>query len=181
MIKELTLFIDVETGGLNPYDHDILTFALNIDDNTGTTILRLQYKIIADPLRVSEEASKINGINLEEHNKNAWNKDEVKKHFLKTLELLKPYKLRVVGQNVMFDIGFLNHNLLGEDTIFKNTPINDTIIMSKTYAYKKGFKLPNHKLKTLAEHFKYEETKYHDAMNDVLATKHVYYSIINQK
>lgn len=175
-MKRLTLFLDTETGGLNPKENDVLTFAYNIDKDK-ETLIRLQYNVKANPKRVTPEALEINKINLEEHNKAAWSKEEVADHFIKTLKLLEPCEIRLVGQNILFDLRFLEHNIFNKgNNPFIKMKINDTVLLSRKYSYKNNINLPNHKLSTLSEHFGYK-TEFHDAMNDVLATRHVYYKL----
>lgn len=175
--SRINIYIDTETGGLSPLEHDVLTFAV-LAEKEDEQILKIQYNILGDPLRVTKESLEINNINLEEHNKKALTKQEVKTHFLTTMKILKQNSnnIRFIGQNPMFDVRMLEHNIFKEQSPFREYPISDTVIMSKKYCAHTNITLPNHKLQTLSEHFGYD-TVFHDAMNDVLATKHVYNTI----
>lgn len=173
------VFIDTETGGLSPNLHDVLTLACVIDDENKQTIFSKEWLIKGT--RVTEEALNVNKINLIEHNKVAQTIDEVAQELL---ELFKEKEINdyvIVGQNVMFDIGFITRQIYPQNNTnpFINCFIHDTKQMAQTYKLKNNVDLPKLNLQTLTEHFGMT-VNFHNALEDVKATRHVYYSLLER-
>jgi len=110
-------FLDIETGGLFPEDGaEIIEIAIAITITTGSRLRRLlgrprrkvvfKYvtKVMPDhPERISEEAQAINGFNMKE-----W---EGAPSLRDVLPLVAAFlkDCVIAGQNVRFDVGFLNY------------------------------------------------------------------------
>lgn len=101
------IFCDTETGGLDPLKHDLLTVAL-VDWRDGVIVDSVEFKVLADPKRVTEIALSVNGIDLKAHNAKALPavnvafamREWISKHWLGGW-------VRLGGHNVAFDVGFL--------------------------------------------------------------------------
>lgn len=110
----LELFLDTETGGLDPYDHSLLSVAAIKVDSDFREIARFETYIRSDVFVVTPKAMEINRINLA--SSCAWpTHQEAKGLFLDflgvTREVLeKPVKVdrwRINGKNPAFDMGML--------------------------------------------------------------------------
>lgn len=101
------IFCDTETGGLDPFKHDILTVAL-VDWRDGVIGDSVEYKVVADPKRVTTEALAVNRIDLKAHN--AKGLPAVNVAFAMREWISKRWlgdRVRLGGHNVSFDVGFL--------------------------------------------------------------------------
>jgi DNA polymerase III epsilon subunit-like protein len=102
------LFIDTETGGLNPCRHSLLSLAMVIWEDM--EIIDSQEILINDGiLSVTAEALSINRIDMEKHKQSARPSSEaiekillfIRKHFP------RQEKITLAGHNVHFDADFL--------------------------------------------------------------------------
>ncbi|MEP7318648.1 MAG: 3'-5' exonuclease [Panacibacter sp.] len=113
MRPDKILFIDTETGGLDPSKNSLLSLALVVWQEF--EIVGSKEILINDGLLNSTpQALKINGINLEEHKKNAFHPKEVLKEFddFLNFHFLSNEKITLAGHNINFDVNFLKYFLL---------------------------------------------------------------------
>lgn len=102
------LFIDTETGGLDPQQHSLLEVAFGVWDD-GVIIDTLNLPIYHEVYNVTQQAMSINKIDLRK-NDGGWTpagavtqiQSFIGQHFLDDEE-----RPALVGQNVGFDVGFL--------------------------------------------------------------------------
>lgn len=108
MMPDRLLFIDTETGGLDPDKHSLLSIAMVVWENR--EIIDYQEILINDGiLSATQEALSINKIDLEKHKQSAVSSsqamDEIRsfigKHFP------GQGKITLAGHNVHFDANFL--------------------------------------------------------------------------
>lgn len=114
MENQTLIFIDAETTGLNPKLHNLLTLALMVvKDNK--LVAKKEWKIKHLTYHVTEEALKVNGIDINEHDKVAQDKELVGREIIKFLnQHCNPEKrAMLVGQNTIFDKNFLETFLAG--------------------------------------------------------------------
>jgi DNA polymerase III alpha subunit (gram-positive type) len=108
---------DLETGGLTE-DKSILTAYFVVFDEDFNILDEMDLRIKPDngaPYIVTAQALQVNGINLVEHDKEAITMTEAKRKlydFLKKNSDNGAIKLIPVGQNIYFDISFLNSQML---------------------------------------------------------------------
>lgn len=172
------LFIDTETSGRNPSFHGLLSLGYIVDQD-GQIVLEGEILIRSEEKLVSEEALKINGINLDEHNKMALSRKDA----YTTIEtLLSGYRgATLIGHKVSFDIGFLV-NLLGIstwtemnlyrqiDTLDVLRFLQDAGVCSAKYSG----------LESAAKHFGLlapDESQKHTALADAQLTRALYYAM----
>ena len=107
-MEDRLLFIDTETGGLNPNKHSLLSLAMVVWEDM--EIIDSQELLINDgKLSVTEEALSINKINIGKHKKSAIFSSQaiemiilfINKHFS------NKRKITLAGHNVHFDVNFL--------------------------------------------------------------------------
>ena len=108
--------LDTETGGINPAEHSLLEVALVVTDDRGTQLAEYSSTVLPkDGLyRVAPKALEINQIDLRTHAAGAMPAERVAQEvgaFLADFRTSGP--LILVGWNVNFDRGFLQHQLLG--------------------------------------------------------------------
>lgn len=101
------LFIDTETGGLNPETDALLEIGL-VRWKDGDVAVQTRCRVASEGLRVTPEALAVNGIDLARHEdtapSRAWVVDVLDEWFACEYGA---EKIRVAGHNVGFDLGFL--------------------------------------------------------------------------
>lgn len=107
-MPERLLFIDTETGGLDPGKHSLLSLAMVVWEDS--EILESKEILINDGvLSVTKEALSINNIDIENHKLSAvapaQAMDEIISFTVKHFP--HPQKITLAGHNVHFDIDFL--------------------------------------------------------------------------
>ena len=102
------LFIDTETGGLDPDRHSLLSVAFVVWENQ--EIIDSKEILINDGvLSVTEEALSINKIDLEKHKQSAMTAADAIREILSFTGKHFPGKTKITlaGHNVHFDVNFL--------------------------------------------------------------------------
>jgi DNA polymerase-3 subunit epsilon len=102
------LFIDTETGGLDPDRHSLLSIAMVIWEDK-EIIESLEILINDGLLSVTREALAINKIDLEQHKQSAMPSALAIAETLKFINkhFPEPGKITLAGHNVHFDVNFL--------------------------------------------------------------------------
>jgi DNA polymerase-3 subunit epsilon len=106
-MKNKILFLDTETGGLNPARHDLLSVGLVVweDENIAA---EKEILLKGSPGRVTEEAMAVNRIDLERHNRLALSKPKAVEEIIRFVdEYFEEKPVIVAGHNVGFDMAFL--------------------------------------------------------------------------
>lgn len=170
------LWIDCETGGLEPRHHEILTIA-GIIEIDRRQVDEFHYKLRPNfPERLEESALKCNGLTREQVMKF----DDPFEVFEKLKEKFSKYGLRrekliVAGHNVAaFDRKFLNELFVyhGCETLHYYLDYHslDTMSVAAWLRYVGKLKIKTLKLGALCEHFEIP-LKAHDALEDIRATR----------
>lgn len=182
------LLMDTETGGLSE-SNTILTayFAVVNDSLDIVDELSLSLKPDDNNYIYTDEALKINGIDLIEHHKSAIFYSDARIKLAKFLCEHVPMgstKLIPLGHNVTFDLKMIDAQLLNLDTNGYLTPawrdyvsevVEDTMVMGK--ALKEQRRLPDalsNALGSYAEYFLIRTFGLHDAKIDCNTTLQVY-------
>ncbi len=101
------LFIDTETGGLDPLSHSILSVAFTVWEN-GKIFNSKEFLINDGILNVSEKALEINKIDISEHSRIALKSEiavlEIENFLNQNFNLDE--KIILCGHNILFDINF---------------------------------------------------------------------------
>jgi DNA polymerase III epsilon subunit-like protein len=181
--------MDSETGGLNPKQVDVLSLYMAVTDEDFKVLEELDLKLKPnDRLPVVEgQAMAVNNIDIEKHlsDPNTITYLEAKK---KIIAFAKKYlkkkgrysNLIVLGQNVMFDLGFIWEHIVPKEeweTIFSYN-VEDTKTAS-LFLKRCGW-LPKEigTLKSLVEYFDIPRREAHEAKGDVHMTLDVYKAMI---
>ena len=173
------MWFDVETTGLNPIINDIIELAC-IMTYDGEIVDKICWKMQPSNYdTISDEAMKIHGYTMEDLETFKNPKECFSEFMLFITKHVSPYnkkdKMYFGGYNVQFDIGFLkNWFQLNEQgyfgAYFNYRSVDPMILINILEANNKlDFDLENHKLLTLANHFKIPINA-HQALSDVEAT-----------
>ena len=112
MRPDKILFIDTETGGLDPSKNSLLSIALVVWQEFEITFAK-EILVNDGVLNATSRALEINGIDLAEHRKKAlWAKDVITEFdgFL-SQHFDEGEKITLGGHNINFDVNFLKHFL----------------------------------------------------------------------
>lgn len=183
------IFIDCETGGLDPEKNPVLQIAGEVVwTGHGGEKFNLRARPFSGQV-ASREALEVTGLTVEQI------KDfpEPEQTFGDLLNLLARYvdphdkrdKLHFVAYNAPFDAGFVrkffeNNGDKWFGSWFWHPPI-DVMTLAAHALIKRRSELPNFKLKTVCEFIGFGrrfEDKWHDAQTDIEATKMLYEWII---
>lgn len=146
--------LDIETTGLNPKIHEIIELsALRVK---GGVVCERYNTLISPEGDISSYISNLTGI-TQSMTAGAPAISDVIKDFDEFCE-----NSIIVGHNIRFDIGFINHNLLKYcDIPFSNDYI-DTLRLSRILLPE----LVNKKLSTIAKHFGFDTIGMHRGLKD---------------
>ena len=182
MQADKILFIDTETGGLDPDINSLLSIALVVWKEN--VILDQKEILINDGvLNATEKSLQINGIDLEQHKINAINPREALKEFddFISRHFAGDEKITLGGHNITFDVGFLKHFLISNNynyvARFSHRHVDTATILF--YLYLTG-KLKN-KIVSSQEAFDFFGIKVsgrHTALGDALATAQLFSDLI---
>ena len=134
-MKDKLLFIDTETGGLNPDKHSLLSLAMVVWQNK--ELIDSQEILIKDgQLSVTEEALSINKIDIENHKKLALPSSQAFERCIKFISQHFPdqKQITLAGHNVHFDVAFLKVFFSQNNTRF-STYFSHRIIDTSSILY----------------------------------------------
>lgn len=180
-LKRPYLFLDTETGGLDPNRHSLLTLGLVVGDEDGLR-QSLELALRHEPYCVSGPAMAVNRIDLAKHHATALEPAEalsVLDVFLMQHFPCAHEPITLVGHNVAFDRAFLQTWMEAQGRAFEprfSHRVIDT--HSLAAALRDAGKLPLAKLSSdaLFAHFGIEVAPKarHTALGDALATFELY-------
>lgn len=179
------LLFDTETGGLEPATASLLTGTLFAVDRTLKIVDELDFKLKSSPYLASPEALKVNGINLEEHDKVAEENSSVTDRINRFLGKHAAFKSQMIpmGHNVAFDIKFVKYHLPNVSwDRYMSFRMLDTHCVA-FFCQHRGLlpaSLTKLSLVNLASYFGIPHNA-HDARGDVEATLQVYKNLLELK
>ncbi|SRR5260221_12110259 len=182
MKPDRILFIDTETGGLDPLKNSLLSVAF---------VVWQEFKIIGTKeifindgiLNVTSESFEINKIDLKKHKKISFNPQDAIKELDNFLNqhFNKDEKITLGGHNINFDVNFLKHFLVSNSYNFSHRFSHRYVDTSTIlyYLYLSG------KLKQKAissqeafDLFGIQVNKRHSALADAIATTDLFTTLL---
>ncbi len=174
-IKKI-LFIDTETGGLDPKKHSLLSIGLVCWDN-GKITKSKEIFIKENNYIVTPDALEINKINVSNLNEIGITKEEADfqiKHFISCNFGRK--EIIIGGHNTHFDMNFLKENNL--DNFKYNYRYIDTASILNFFYFLGLTKKNLSNLKIACEAFKINNENPHSALSDAIATAELFTELI---
>ena len=103
------LFIDTETGGLDPQKHSLLTIGVVVWDKNQGELFSDEYAVNSDEFIITKSALRINHFDEEKHRESAISPKEIvcKFHEIKKAYFQDFNTIPLAGHNTTFDIQFL--------------------------------------------------------------------------
>lgn len=105
------LFIDTETGGLDPQKHTLLTIGVVVWDEEFGELYADEYAVCSDKYVITKSTLRINHFNEEQHKEKAIAPKEIIHKFyeIKSSFFQEYTAIPLAGHNTNFDIQFLKH------------------------------------------------------------------------
>jgi DNA polymerase-3 subunit epsilon len=180
--SDTVLFIDTETGGLDPKKYSLLSVGLVIWGE-GEIHDKKEIFINDGKLHATKEALVINKINLDEHRINSISPNEAIQQILQFIECNfdTSEKITLAGHNICFDIRFIRQLFESQEysfgEIFSHRSIDTSSILY--YLYLAG-KLESKIVGSDAafSHFGIEVSGRHTALGDAVATAQLFSMLI---
>ncbi|HEY6899765.1 MAG TPA: 3'-5' exonuclease [Puia sp.] len=182
MKADKILFIDTETGGIDPASHSLLSLALVVWKEM-EIVASLEILIDDGRLNVTERALEINHIDLEEHKRKAVPPATAIKRLDKFLNthFPKEEKITLGGHNITFDVNFLNAFLTrnGYDfgSRFSHRYVDTSSILFYLYLTKK-LKRRLTASQDAFDYFGIAVAGRHTALGDAIATAQLFTNLV---
>ncbi|NOX71312.1 MAG: 3'-5' exonuclease [Candidatus Micrarchaeota archaeon] len=172
------IFLDTETTGLSPAKHQILTIGMIITDENLKPVFEKEYLVRKEEWsEVNPFALRVNKINLSEHNVRAKPEKAVCREIVKDIKKVvrKSPDIEAVGHNLRFDMNFLGAMFERNDVGFPFPyDYEDTMQMARMLIRERKLPLKSSRLKAVCRCVGYEGDGFHNALEDVKATMHIY-------
>jgi DNA polymerase-3 subunit epsilon len=176
------LFIDTETGGLEPLEHSLLSVAFAVWDNGKITAAK-EFLINDGILNVTSKALEINKINIIEHSRIALKSENAISKIKDFLNVNFGFDEKIVlcGHNILFDINFFknfwNKNEGNYNTRFSHRYVDTASIL---FFLSITNKLPenSNSSQNAFDLFGISINKRHSALGDVLGTAELFNRLI---
>lgn len=175
------LFVDTETGGLDPEKHSLLSIGVVVWDSYDGIVFGRELHLKNDVICMTEEAQKVNGIT------ERFEDEMTAEDIITEITDIKNYffggeTVRLAGHNTQFDVAFLKKMFkdAGEDfeSIFGHRFVD-------TYSILKFLQDIDYVEKDISssdkafEYFEIEVNGRHTALGDALATAMLYQKMIS--
>lgn len=182
-MKERLLFVDTETGGLDPARHSLLSLGMVVWEN-GKIGEAVELLVNDGKLSATAEALSINGIVLERHRHQALSPQMAMEELLRFINNQFPHqrKITLAGHNVHFDVNFLvrffSQNNKEFSSYFSHRMIDTSSILN--YLYLSG--RLKHRAISSDEAFALFEIRVdgrHTALGDAIATAQLFSKLVD--
>lgn len=175
------LFIDTETGGIDPQRHSLLSIGLVVWED-GVVVATSEIFINDGNEGYTKEALSINNIDLVQHKKEAIGSAyAVRKMIEFTKYHFETEKITLAGHNVAFDIAFIKQVFKKNRRSFNNYFSHRSIDTSSILSYLQICNIIKAPIKSSSDAFRYFNISVngrHTAVGDALATVELFNKLI---
>jgi DNA polymerase-3 subunit epsilon len=176
-IERNLFFVDTETTGLDPTKSEILQVAVILTDPTSLKVIE-KYQARLKPLnpdRIDPKAAAVNGYKAEDYTEaTCAPRAEVASNLCRIMKGALP-----VGQNIKFDVGFIDAFLRGEN-VKPTWHYHSLDTMNLAWPFFQAKKIDAFNLDALCALFKVERPAVHSAVADIEATYKVYLELMRR-
>ncbi len=177
------LFIDTETGGVNPNKHSLLSIGMVAWDVELGIIDSIELFVKNNSYIFTKEAQKINKFNKTEHEKKAITHKKIIEEIKRfcTINFPTDTLVPLAGHNTQFDVGFLKFFLANNNVSYGNLfshRILDTYSILRYLVYLGKIE---DNISSSAKAFKYFDISVkerHSALDDALATVELFNALL---
>lgn len=177
------LFIDTETGGLDPQKHSLLTIGVVVWDEKLGELYSDEYAVYSDTYTITKSALRINHFNEELHREKAISSKEIVRKFHEIkLNYFQEYNvIPLAGHNTTFDIQFLKQLFISCGRSFEKLFSHRVVDTYSIIKYLSDCHIIPHAVNSSAKAFEYFNITVdgrHTALGDARATMQLYYKVI---
>ena len=173
----MLVFIDTETGGINPQKHSLLSIGCAAWENKRGVIDTFEVLIKSEEYIVTTEARKINKFCEEEHNKKAKSPFDAIESLFAFCSKYSNGLANLAGHNTQFDVAFIKKLLLDNHRSFNEHFSHRIVDTYSIIKYLVDANVVEKDLASSASVFKYfgiSVSGRHTAMGDAVATAELY-------
>lgn len=172
------IFLDTETGGLNPNENSLLSIGLAIWED-GEIKEKKEFFIKEENYNVTKKAMEINNIDIDYLKINGMEKKEIKKEIKNIVKSNFKDKAILAGHNINFDISFFKKIFTENEfsELFSYRTI-DTASIIKYISIKK--KIPLNSLDDIINYYKLPINDRHTALADAVLTAKVFTKLLEE-
>lgn len=176
------LVIDTETTGLSPRFNKTLTVGMLLIDveKDFLDILDSNHIFVKhNKYNATKGAMSVNKIDIIQHNQIAVPPQKACSQINNFIEKNVLHKIPLIGHNIAFDRGFLNALFDQGKSLHKfHHEHEDTMWIWRNLQKENKVPIGRSNLQTVANHFKIDYTKAHDALADCKITAQVYHEML---
>ena len=181
-MSDRLLFIDTETGGINPDEHSLLSIGIVVWEQENI-LFEDEFYIKDTVYKTTPQAISINNIDIAQLDKIGLEKQEVIKRLKK---IIKQYfdntVVTIAGHNIAFDISFLkrlykNNNCDFSDDFSHRMIDTSSILQFLYFSGKLERNMPSSD--AAFEYFNIDVAKRHSALDDCRATAQLFNKLIS--
>lgn len=174
------LFIDTETGGLDPQKHTLLTIGVVVWDEKLGEIHSDEFAVYSDTYTITKSALRINHFNEEQHREKAISPKEIvrKFHEIKSNYFQEHNVIPLAGHNTFFDVQFLKQLFISCGRSFEKLFSHRVVDTYSMIKYLSDCHIIPHTVNSSAKAFEYFNITVagrHTALGDARATMQLYY------
>lgn len=178
------LFLDTETGGLDPQKHSLLSIGIVVWEEDVGALFSDEYYIHSDPYIVTKSAARINHFDESSHQVRAIKPNVV---IEKILEIKKQYfnnytAIPLAGHNIVFDVQFVKQLFLSCGRSYEKTfshRLVDTYSIIKYLADCKRIPVSVDSSASAFKYFNIPVAGRHTALGDAKATMELYIKLVS--
>lgn len=172
------VFLDTETGGINPKVNSLLSIGLVIWEDK-KIIFEKEFFLKEEQYNITPKAMEINKLNLDELKKNGIEKNKIKEEITKIIKRNFEDKAILAGHNINFDISFIKTIFTEEEfmNLFSYRSI-DTASIIKYISIKKNINLTS--LDDAIKYYNLKIEKRHSALDDAIVTAKIFNLLLEE-
>ncbi len=179
------LFIDTETGGLDPQKHSLLSIGVVVWDAIEGELFSDEYYIYSEIYNVTKTAARLNHFDERRQQDYALDPEAV----IEKLKIIKEQYFReypsvpLAGHNVAFDIQFIKKMFSSCGRSFERLFSHRSVDTYSIIKYLSDCKLISEKINSSAKAFKYfgiPVNGRHTALGDARATMQLYAKLVSK-
>lgn len=172
------VFLDTETGGINPKVNSLLSIGLVIWEDK-KIIFEKEFFVKEEQYNITPKAMEINKLNLDELKKNGMEKNKIKEEITKIIKKNFEDKAILAGHNINFDISFIKTIFTEKEfmNLFSYRSI-DTASIIKYISIKKNINLTS--LDDAIKYYNLKIEKRHSALDDAMVTAKIFNLLLEE-
>lgn len=177
------LFIDTETGGIDPNKHSLLSIGVVVWDAADGECYSDEFLLRSEHYSVTETAKKMNGFDMQEHNKKALSAKTIieKLNDIKMGYFNDYLSIPLAGHNTQFDIQFIKRMYRDSRRSYEKTFSHRVVDTYSVLKYLADCNMLDSNISSSAKAFQFFNIHVdgrHTALGDARATMQLYEKLV---